>query len=67
MLTAKWSFQTGQMVDSTSQAVALTDATNTTAVTGFHLVKPAGWPAGDAGGPAISYHSNRAAASSFPR
>ncbi len=46
MLTAKWSFQTGQMVDSTSQAVALTDATNTTAVTEFHLVKPTGWPVG---------------------
>lgn len=46
MLTAKWTFQTGQMVDSTSQPVARTDETNTMAVTEFHLVKPSGWPVG---------------------
>jgi predicted small lipoprotein YifL len=46
MLTAKWTFQTGQLVDSTAQAVARTDSTNTAAVTEFHLVKPTGWPVG---------------------
>ncbi len=46
MLTAKWTFQTGQTVDSTSQPVARTDDTNTMAVTEFHLVKPSGWPVG---------------------
>lgn len=46
MLTAKWTFQTGQVVDSTAQAVARTDSTNTAAVTEFHLVKPTGWPVG---------------------
>ena len=46
MLTAKWTFQTGQVVDSTSQPVAATDATNTASVTEFHVVKPTGWPVG---------------------
>ncbi len=46
MLTAKWTFQTGQLVDSTAQPVARTDSTNTAAVTEFHLVKPTGWPVG---------------------
>lgn len=46
MLTAKWTFQTGQLVDSTAQAVARTDDMNPVAVTEFHLVKPTGWPVG---------------------
>lgn len=45
-LIAKWTFQTGQLVDSTMQVVARTDATNTAAVTEFHVVKPKGWPVG---------------------
>jgi len=45
-LTAKWTFQTGQLVDSTTQAVARTDATNTTTVTEFHISKKTAWPAG---------------------
>lgn len=46
MLTAKWTFQDGQLVDSTSQAVSTSDAGGTTSVTEFHLVKPSGWPVG---------------------
>src|SRR6185503_12150072 len=46
-LTAKWTFQTGQLVDSTTQAVARTDATNTTTVTEFHISKKTPWPAGN--------------------
>ncbi|MBV6523028.1 MAG: hypothetical protein MNPFHGCM_03195 [Gemmatimonadaceae bacterium] len=45
-LTAKWTFQTGQLVDSTSQAIARTDATNATTVTEFHISKKSAWPAG---------------------
>ena len=45
-LVAKWTFQTGQTVDSTQQAVAQTDSAHPAAVTEFHLVKPSGWPAG---------------------
>ena len=45
-LTAKWTFQTGQLVDSTSQAPARTDATNTTTTTEFHISKKTPWPAG---------------------
>ena len=41
MLTAKWTFQTGQTVDSTSQAVAASPA-----VTEFHIVKKSAWPVG---------------------
>ena len=40
-LTAKWTFQTGQTVDSTSQAVAASPAT-----TKFFIVKKSGWPVG---------------------
>lgn len=46
MLTAKWTFQTGQLVDSTAQAVAPAEAAGTMSVTEFHLVKPSGWPVG---------------------
>lgn len=41
MLTAKWTFQTGQTVDSTSQAVAASPG-----VTEFHIVKKSPWPVG---------------------
>lgn len=41
VLTAKWSFQTGQTVDSTSQVVAASPA-----VTEFHIVKKSAWPVG---------------------
>lgn len=41
MLTAKWTFQTGQTVDSSSQAVAASPA-----VTEFHIVKKSAWPVG---------------------
>jgi hypothetical protein len=46
MLTARWTFQDGQVVDSTSQAVAPSDMGGTVSVTEFHLVKPSGWPVG---------------------
>ena len=45
-MIAKWTFQTGQLVDSTMQMVARTDTTNPSAVTEFHIVKPKGWPVG---------------------
>ena len=41
MLTAKWTFQTGQTVDSASQAVAASPG-----VTEFHIVKKSAWPVG---------------------
>lgn len=41
MLTAKWTFQTGQTVDSSSQAIAASPG-----VTEFHIVKKSAWPAG---------------------
>ena len=41
VLTAKWTFQTGQTVDSTSQTVAASPA-----VTEFHIVKKSAWPVG---------------------
>lgn len=41
VLTAKWSFQTGQVVDSSSQPV-----TASPAVTEFHIVKKSAWPVG---------------------
>ena len=42
MLSAKWTFQTGQVVDTTSQAVAASPG-----VTEFHIVKKSGWPVGN--------------------
>ena len=41
-LAAKWTFQTGQVVDSSAQAIAPTGP----AQTEFHIAKPSGWPAG---------------------
>jgi hypothetical protein len=46
MLKSVVTFQTGQAVDSATQAVAAT-AAGVPAVTEFHLVKPGGWPTGD--------------------
>ncbi len=40
-LTAKWTFQTGQTVDSTSQTVAASPG-----ITEFHIVKKTAWPVG---------------------
>ena len=40
-LTAKWTFQTGQTVDSTSQTVAASPG-----ITEFHIVKKTPWPVG---------------------
>lgn len=45
-LTAKWTYQDGQVVDSTSQPVAPASAGSTTSVTQFHIAKPSGWPTG---------------------
>lgn len=41
VLTAKWTFQTGQTVDSTSQTVAASPA-----VSAFYIVKKSPWPVG---------------------
>jgi hypothetical protein len=41
-LTARWTFETGQLVSEGSQTIAPTGP----AVTEFHIVKPSGWPAG---------------------
>lgn len=46
MLTAKWTFQDGQVVDSTSQPIAAPSAAEPVTVTQFHITKPGGWPAG---------------------
>lgn len=46
-LTAKWTFaSTGQVVDSTTQAVAPATMGATTSVTEFHISKPTAWPTG---------------------
>ncbi len=45
-LTVKWTFETGQLVDSTSQALARTDTTNTATNTEFHIAKGSAWAAG---------------------
>lgn len=41
-VTAKWTFQTGQTVDSTSIAIAPTGPANTE----FHITKKSAWPVG---------------------
>jgi hypothetical protein len=38
--------ESGAVVDSSTQAVALPTTTGGSSVTEFHLVKPSGWPAG---------------------
>lgn len=42
-LTARWTFEDGQVVDETSQTISPTGP----AVTEFHISNPAGWPPGD--------------------
>ena len=42
-LTARWTYQGGQVVDESRQNIA---PTGSAAVTEFHLSKPDGWPAG---------------------
>jgi hypothetical protein len=46
MLKSIVTHESGQVVDSTSQAVAMPMTTGGTSVTEFHLVKPGGWPTG---------------------
>jgi hypothetical protein len=41
-LTAKWTFQTGQTVDSTTQSISPTGP----ATTEFHIMKKTAWPVG---------------------
>ena len=43
-LTARWTYQDGQVVDESTQNIAPTGSAAT--VTEFHLSKPDGWPAG---------------------
>lgn len=45
-LTAKWTYQDGQVVDSTTQTIAPATAGGMTSVTQFHITKPGGWPTG---------------------
>lgn len=46
-LSAKWTYQDGQVVDSTSQAIAPSSAGGSTSVTEFHISKGSAWPAGN--------------------
>jgi len=41
-LAARWTFEDGQLVDQSSQAIAPTGP----AITEFHISKPSGWPSG---------------------
>ena len=41
-ITARWTYQDGQLVDESRQSIAPSGA----AVTEFHVSKPEGWPAG---------------------
>ncbi len=41
-LTARWTYQDGQVVDETQQTISPTGPANTE----FHVVNPGGWPAG---------------------
>lgn len=42
-LTARWTYQDGQVVDESTQPISATGP----AVTEFHVSKPSGWPAGN--------------------
>ena len=42
-LTARWTFQDGQVVDETTQPISASGP----ATTEFHVAKPSGWPAGN--------------------
>ena len=46
-LSAKWTYQDGQVVDSTSQAIAPSSAGGSTSVTEFHISKGSAWPDGN--------------------
>jgi len=46
-LSARWTYQDGQVVDSTSQSVAPAGAGGSTSVTEFHISKASAWPAGN--------------------
>lgn len=45
-MMAKWTFETGAVVDSIMQTVEKTDSVKTTSVTEFHIMKKNPWPAG---------------------
>lgn len=43
-LTAKWTYNDGQVVDESSETITPAGGTN---VTEFHMTKPSGWPKGN--------------------
>ena len=43
-LTARWTYEDGQVVDESTQSIAPTGGASATE---FHLAKPDGWPAGE--------------------
>lgn len=45
-MMARWTYETGQVVDSITQSVDKTDSTKPTTVTEFHISKATPWPAG---------------------
>lgn len=45
-MMAKWTYETGQVVDSIMQNVDRTDMNATTTLTEFHVSKASAWPAG---------------------
>ena len=45
-MMAKWTFETGAVVDSIIQSVEKTDSVQTTSITEFHIVKATPWPNG---------------------
>ncbi|GEM_PF-570011 len=45
-MMAKWTYETGQVIDSITQSVDKTDSVKTTTVTEFHVSKATPWPAG---------------------
>jgi hypothetical protein len=46
-LSARWTYQDGQVVNETKRAIAPNAAAGAVAVTEFSIQKPDGWPAGD--------------------
>ena len=42
LLTARWTYEDGQLVDETTQTIAPTGPARTE----FHISKPSGWPSG---------------------
>lgn len=45
-MMAKWTYETGQVVDSIMQQVDKTDSNKTTTITEFHVAKASAWPLG---------------------